>query len=191
MERRRVFFERNGIWKPGDAQKGTQKDTASFVAHGRSFQQLQMEMKKTGGSAELCWIDLEDGYPSTPHSLTREAERLCGLPGHELRYWRACDAKGEAEVQFGKEVIWQGEMLCGTVMGAVEAPGRFNTAFELPLATSDVRLETKRVECSSGSVKYGRESRGSLMEDATLILKGGQAMQSEVVTLHGDLRSVN
>ena len=65
MERRRVFFEKNGIWKPGDAQKGTQKATASCVVHCRSFQQLQMEMKEQGRSAELLWIDLEDGYPST------------------------------------------------------------------------------------------------------------------------------
>ena len=37
MERRRVFFEKNGIWKPGDAQKGVQKSTASCVVHCRSF----------------------------------------------------------------------------------------------------------------------------------------------------------
>ena len=113
------------------------------------------------------------------------------MPEHELQYWKACDAEGAAEVHFGKEVIWRGKMLCGTVMGAVEAPGRFNTAFELPLTTSDARLERKPVECTAGATTYGRKSRVSLMDDATLIVKGEPAMQSELITLHDDLRSVN
>ena len=76
-------------------------------------------------------------------------------------------------------------------MGGVESPGRFNTAFELPLSASDTRLESKRVECRAGQTTYGRKSRVSLMDDATLIVKGEANLQSELISLHDDLRSVN
>ena len=150
-----------------------------------------MELKEQGRNAELVWIDLEDGYPSTPHTLIHEAEELCGLPEYEREYWKACDAGSTAEVQFGDQTVWKGRVLCGTVMGGVESPGRFNTAFELPLTASDARLEKKRVECSAGPATYGRKSRISLMDDATLVVKGEGSLQSELVTLYEDLRSVN
>ena len=109
------------------------------------------------------------------------------LPEHE-REPKACDADSTAEVQFGDQTIWKGRLLCGTVMGGVESPGRFNTAFELPLTASDTRLERKRAECHAGPAIYGRKSRISLMDDATLIVRGESSLQSELVTLYEDLK---
>ena len=72
-------------------------------------------------------------------------------------------------------------------MGGVESPLRYNLAFELPLRASDERLEPHRVDVGG----YKRKSRVSLMDDATIIVKGRRRMQVELQTLYDDLLRLN